>query len=119
MPNANLPDARTILELSTLGLWAFGILAIGFTSLGIVAFLKTENSAGSFSKLFERLQNLKMATVMLVIIATTYLALFGVIDSTGAVGIFSGVAGYVLGGLEKKAIETPGGTEPPAQAAGV
>jgi hypothetical protein len=105
MTNTNLPDAKTILELSTLGLWALGILALGFTSLGVVAYLKTENSAGNFSKLFERLQILKMATVMLIIIATTYLALFGVIDSTGAVGIFSGIAGYVLGGLEKKSAE--------------
>jgi hypothetical protein len=112
--NANLPDSKTILELSTLGLWAFGILAAGFTLLGVAAFLKTENSASSFSKLFERLQILKMATVMLVIIATTYLSLFGIIDSNGAVGIFSGVAGYVLGGLEKKAAEVPAAPEPEA-----
>lgn len=103
METSNLPDPKTIIELSWMGLWAFGILALGFTSLGISAFVKSKDSAGSFSKLFERLQILKMATVMLVIIATTYLALFGIIDSTGTVGIFSGVAGYVLGGLEKKA----------------
>jgi small-conductance mechanosensitive channel len=107
MPNTHLPDAKTILDLTQMALWAFGIIAVGFTSMGIVAFLRTENPAGSFSKLFERLQILKMATVMLVIITTTYLSLFGVIDSTGAVGIFSGVAGYVLGGLEKKPAETP------------
>jgi hypothetical protein len=115
--NTSLPDAQTILALSTLALWAFGILAAGFTLLGIAAFLKTENSAGSFTKLFERLQILKMATVMLVIIATTYLSLFGIIDSNGAVGIFSGVAGYVLGGLEKKAAEAPATPEPEAHKA--
>ena len=114
MPNTHLPDAKTILELTQLALWAFGILAVGFTSLGIVAFLRTENSAGSFSKLFERLQILKMATVMLVIITTTYLSLFGIIDSTGAVGIFSGVAGYVLGGLEKKPADPPAAAGPEA-----
>lgn len=112
MTHANLPDAKTILELSTLGLCAFAILALGFTSLGIAAFLKTKNSASSFSRLFERLQILKMATVMLVILATTYLAMFGIIDSTGTVGIFSGVAGYVLGGMEKKAAENTS-SEPP------
>lgn len=111
METVSLPDSKTIIELSWMGLWAFGIIAVGFTSLGIVAFLKTENSAGSFSKLFEGLQILKMATVMLVIVATTYLALFGIIDSTGTVGIFSGVAGYVLGGLEKKVPETRGTPE--------
>lgn len=47
-----------------------------------------------------------MSTIILVIFSTTYLALFGVLDSTGAVGIFSGIAGYVLGGLEKKSNET-------------
>ena len=72
--------------------------------------MKAQNSEGSFTRLFECLQILKMATVMLVIIATTYLALFGVVDSTGAVGIFSGVTGYVLGGLEKKAPESPRAT---------
>jgi fatty acid desaturase len=111
MEASNLPDPKTIIELSWMGLWAFAVIAFGFTSLGIVAFRKTENSAGSFSKLFERLQILKMATVMLVIVATTYLALFGVIDSTGTVGIFSGVAGYVLGGLEKKAPDGQGAPE--------
>ncbi len=116
--NPTLPDAKTILALSTLGLWALGILALGFTSLGIAAFLKTDNAAGSFAKLFERLQILKMATVMLVILATTYLALFGIIDSTGAVGIFSGVAGYVLGGLEKKPTDTPAAAEPEAGKSG-
>ncbi|MBP6534129.1 MAG: hypothetical protein KA218_03630 [Arenimonas sp.] len=114
MPNTHLPDAKTILELTQMALLGLGILAVGFTSLGIVAFLRTENPAGSFSKLFERLQILKMATVMLVIITTTYLSLFGIIDSTGAVGIFSGVAGYVLGGLEKKPADTPAAAEPEA-----
>ncbi|MBP6309411.1 MAG: hypothetical protein KA350_01945 [Arenimonas sp.] len=112
MPTANLPEAKTILELSVLGLWTFGILAVGMTSMGIVAFLKTKNSAASFIKLFERLQILKMATVMTVILATFYLALFGLIDSTGTVGLFSGVTGYVLGGLEKRSSESPVSAEP-------
>lgn len=56
METSNLPDAKTIIELSWIGLWAFGIIALGFTALGLAAFLKTEDSAGTFSKLFERLQ---------------------------------------------------------------
>ena len=84
--------------------------------MGVAAFLRSPNSASSFSKMFERLQILKMATVLLVVIATAYLGLFGIIESTGVVGIFSGVAGYVLGGLEKKAPEAP--ASKPAPAAG-
>jgi len=103
----SLPDAKTIVELSWIGLLALGILGAGFSAMGIAAFLRSPNSASSFSKMFERLQILKMATVLLVVIATAYLGLFGIIESTGVVGIFSGVAGYVLGGLEKKAAEAP------------
>lgn len=112
MANAALPDAKTILDLSVLGLWTFGILAVGFSSMGVMAFLKTKNSASSFIRLFERLQILKMATVMTVILATFYLALFGIIDSTGAVGLFSGVTGYVLGGLERRPAESQGSVDP-------
>lgn len=114
MATTTLPDAQTILDLTVLGLWTFGILGAGLSAMGIVAFMKTNNSAGSFIKLFERLQILKMATVMTVILATFYLALFGIIDATGTVGLFSGVTGYVLGGLERKSAESPVSAEPAA-----
>jgi len=103
----SLPDAKTIVELSWIGLLALGILGAGFSAMGVAAFLRSPNSASSFSKMFERLQILKMATVLLVVIATAYLGLFGIIESTGVVGIFSGVAGYVLGGLERKTADAP------------
>lgn len=112
----NLPDPGTIVQLSWIGLLALGILGVGFSAMGVAAFLRSPNSASSFSKMFERLQILKMATVLLVVIATAYLGLFGIIESTGVVGIFSGVAGYVLGGLEKKPADAPRQKETPVAA---
>jgi hypothetical protein len=45
------------------------------------------------------MQVLQLLTVMLVIASATILAMLGIINSNGVTGIFSGVAGYVLGGL--------------------
>jgi hypothetical protein len=58
--------------------------------------------------MFERMQVLQMLTVMLVIASATALAMLGVLNSNGATGILSGVAGYVLGGLGKQSkVEDP------------
>lgn len=81
-----------------------GILAIGFSLVGVIAVWRAgQRGAGAFFRMFERLQVLQLLTVMLVIASATVLALLGIIDSNGIVGILSGVAGYVLGGLNRAA----------------
>lgn len=108
-------DPQVILQLSWIGFYVFCVLSAGFTALGMFAFFRARDGAAGFSQLFERVQIFKMATVMLIVIATTYLALFGIIDSTGAVGIYSGIAGYVLGAIGRRpraqdaAAKAPGG----------
>jgi hypothetical protein len=74
---------------------------IVFAIVGRAAFLRTTTGGGkSFSLMFSRGNFLGMITVLAVIIATLFLALIDKL-SPGAVAIFSGVAGYVLGGMRK------------------
>ena len=90
-----LIDAATLLV---------GVVALGFSLVGVVAVWRSGQRGGlAYFRMFERLQVLQLLTVMAVIASATVLALLGLIDSNGAVGILSGVAGYVLGGLNRPA----------------
>ena len=90
-----------------------GILAIGFSAVGIIAVWRAgKEGALEFFRMFERLQVLQLLTVMLVIASATVLALLGMLNSNGITGILSGVAGYVLGGLNRPTARP--GTEPAA-----
>lgn len=93
---------QSVIELINSTAIFVGILAIGFSSVGVIAVWRAgKDSALEFFKMFERLQVLQLLTVMLVIASATVLALLGILDSNGITGILSGVAGYVLGGLNR------------------
>lgn len=78
------------------------IVSVGFSLVGAIAMWRAgQHGALAFFRMFERLQVLQLLTVMLVIASATILALLGLVDSNGIVGILSGVAGYVLGGLNR------------------
>jgi len=99
MPAARVPIENVIalLNASTV---LVSIVAIGFTLVGLIAVWRTgQDGASSFFRMFERLQVLQLLTVMLVVASATVLALLGILNSNGITGILSGVAGYVLGGL--------------------
>jgi len=94
---------QSVLELIYAAAVMVGIVALGFSIVGAIAVWHAgRQGAGSFFRMFERLQVLQLLTVMLVIAAATLLALFGILDSNGITGILSGVAGYVLGGLNRQ-----------------
>jgi hypothetical protein len=86
-----------------------GIIAAGFTGVSIAGFFLVRHigvaafqsgaaprSADSFGKLF--LQFARISTVSIIVISTVFLALTKNLTE-GAIGILSGVAGYVLGGV--------------------
>lgn len=84
------------------------ILALGFSLVGAVAAWRAgQHGALAFFRMFERMQVLQLLTVMLVIASATVLALLRIIDSNGIIGILSGVAGYVLGGLNRPPAAKP------------
>jgi len=99
---------QSVLELIYAAAVMVGIVALGFSIVGAIAVWHAgRQGAGSFFRMFERLQVLQLLTVMLVIAAATLLALFGILDSNGITGILSGVAGYVLGGLNRQPAAAP------------
>lgn len=105
MENVTSLDSKAIVQLAWIALLAVAIVAIAFVILGVVAFKKVPNPynpAYTFSLMFERAKTLQMITVILIVIAAAFLALLRLIDSNGVVGILSGIAGYVLGGLQKE-----------------
>ena len=82
------------------------IICLGIITLGIVAFVAfkqtQKGSAASFGLMFQRASFLRISTVLMIVIAIIYLSTIGVfVEQSGVIGILSGIAGYVLGGLEK------------------
>ena len=108
-------SAQNVIQLIDAIAVLVGIIALGFSVVGAIAVWHAgRQGAGSFFRMFERLQVLQLLTVMLVIAAATVLALFGILDSTGITGILSGVAGYVLGGLNRQPSAVPPVSKPAA-----
>jgi hypothetical protein len=90
-----------IIGLAKLLLIGEGILVAGFTVVGAIAFWKTETGgATTFTSFFQRGDALRMITVGGIVIAATFLGLAKIVEGTAVVAILSGIAGYVLGGVE-------------------
>lgn len=84
----------------------FGLAIIAFAVVGGIAFYKSnQGQAKSFGLLFERGNFLRLATAVLIILATILLAALGKLNSEGVAAILSGVAGYVLGGMDRQGKE--------------
>lgn len=78
-----------------------GLICIAFIVVGSIAFWRTQKGAAkSFGLLFQRGNFLRIGTVVMVVVATIFLAIAEKL-SEGAVAVLSGVAGYVLGGLDR------------------
>jgi len=107
MNNPIVFDSASLVSLAWIALLIVVVIVIPLTVIGCIAFNRapvsnTQNPAYTFSKLFDRAKTLQMMTVILIIVSATFLALCHIIDSYGIVGILSGVAGFVLGGLQQK-----------------
>lgn len=103
-------DTTTMIKLAWIALLALVTIAIPITTMGVIAFYRApeaKNPAYTYSQLFERAKTLQMMTVILIIVFASFLALCGIINSNGIVGILSGIAGYVLGGLRRPARGRP------------
>ena len=81
----------------------FSLCAISFAIVGGIAFYRSSRgTAKSFGLMFERGNFTRLATAVLIILAAILLAGLGKLSSEGVAAILSGVAGYVLGGMERQ-----------------
>jgi uncharacterized membrane protein YedE/YeeE len=95
-------DSNVVLTLASYFLIAFGLLVVGFTIIGGIAFSRTQKGAAkSFTLLVQRGDLIRILTVTLILLVATLLTLLGKIEGAAMVGILSGIAGYVLGSLDK------------------
>lgn len=87
-----------ILEISLYSLFAFGVFC---TLLGVVYWTTFRNhnlSGESLAVIIERSEVPKLATIILIIVAATFLGLMQLVEGESIIAILSGIAGYVLGG---------------------
>jgi polyferredoxin len=77
------------------------LTTVMFGVMGWIAFYRSEKGqARSFGLMFKRGNFLRIATVIMVVLVVLFLGLMDIIKENGIIGILSGIAGYVLGGLE-------------------
>jgi len=81
------------------------VFATFATSTWVAFRSQRQGAPKSLGLLFQRAGVLRLITVLIVIFATVVLQLVHSLGD-GAIAILSGIAGYVLGGIEK----SPGGT---------
>jgi hypothetical protein len=85
-----------------------GIVAVCAGAVAIIAFRKDENASGkAFVEIAKFGGALRLLTVGLVISTAAFLTLADKIKGEAVVGILSGVAGYVLGGLQRAMDKRP------------
>ena len=99
-----MTDTQTVIWAVVIIL-SFGF--VSFTVVGGIAFFRAgQGQAKSFGLMFERGNFLRLATAVLIILATVLLAALGKLTAEGVASILSGVAGYVLGGLDRQQQKT-------------
>jgi hypothetical protein len=93
-------DPSIIHDIMWYGAGCVGIVTLGATIVGGIAFWKTQSGgAKTFSLLVQRADATRLVTVLAIIAAAFVLTLIGRIESGAVISILSGVAGYVLGGV--------------------
>ena len=91
-----------VIEIGLYALIAFGIFAAALTIGAIVIFKDHNLSGDSLALIVQRSEIPKLATVILIILTVTLLALLKIVAAEAVVAILSGIAGYVLGGKSKE-----------------
>jgi hypothetical protein len=94
-----MKNAELLIQLSLYVTIIIAVLAAGATIVGSIVFWRTQQGAAdAFSLLLRRANALQMLTVILIILAAFALRILDLIGPEAVVTLFSGIAGYVLGG---------------------
>jgi hypothetical protein len=87
-----------ILQISLYALIAFGIFCT-VVAVALWSTFRGHNLSGeSLSTIIAQTEIPKLTTIILIIVATTFLGLLQLVSGESVVAILSGIAGYVLGG---------------------
>ena len=87
-----------ILQISLYALIAFGIFC-AVVAVALWSTFRGHNLSGeSLSIIIAQTEIPKLTTIILIIVATTFLGLLQLVSGESVVAILSGIAGYVLGG---------------------
>jgi hypothetical protein len=112
-------DATALPNLALYGTIVGALVVIGLTVMGSIAFWKTEKDpAASFSLLIQRANITQMLAVVMIIMAAVGLRLLDKINAEAVVSLLSGIAGYVLGGVnrgQQSLKDDQGAGKPPLQ----
>jgi Ca2+/Na+ antiporter len=93
-------DMKLIIIFCVTGIVVLVTLIFGV--MGCIAFARTEKgSAKSFGLMFQRGNFLRIATVIMIVLSVLFLSLMDILKENGIISLFSGIAGYVLGGLDR------------------
>lgn len=78
----------------------YGIVIISVAAVLITALTRVKAEYGKTLRLvFNQIRFLELTTVLVIIISGTLLAIIGKVSPEGIIALYSGVAGYVLGGV--------------------
>lgn len=96
-------DQQFVIEIARLFCFVFAIACGTIAVVGGIAFYRSDQgAANSFSRIIKGSGILEIVTVILVAAATSNLRVLDKISSEATIGIFSGIVGYVLGGLSMR-----------------
>jgi hypothetical protein len=94
------PEQQFILEIGKLAAVFFAIACATIAIVAGIAFWRTERgAAASFSRIVQRAGLLDIITVILIAAGAMNLLILGKIGPEAAIGLLSGIVGYVLGGV--------------------
>ena len=83
------------------------ILSLPITIIGFIAFHRTTSGAAkTFSLLIRRGSIIRLAAIFAIIFCTFELCVLGTLKTDLAASLFSGIAGYVLGGSSRSTGDT-------------
>lgn len=98
MDNAVTPDLLNfILAMCRYMLIAFAILIAGAALVYTTLFWKGNFSGPNIVRILQQTDIPKLATIILIVLAASLLALLQVIAGEAVIALLSGIAGYVLG----------------------
>jgi hypothetical protein len=98
MQNGVTPELLSfIITLCQYMLIAFGITILGATIVYVTLFWKGKFTGPSIVRVLQQTDVPKLATIILIVLAASLLALLRVIAGEAVIALLSGIAGYVLG----------------------